>query len=336
MMAASLVTIAASGCASLGRHDGKPLVPARVLTQSGPYRIWTNEPIEADAPAVRELASLDRQVRRELALRPDPEAAPIEVYILDDERTYLHFLKFYYPELPARRAFFLARGDRRVVYTYFGGRLEEDLRHEATHALLNGSIPDLPLWLDEGLAEYFEVGEDREGLNREHLARLPADRAGGWAPDLAHLETLTDVREMTPRDYREAWAWAHYFLSGPEPNRAALLGYLADLKASNGAPTAGLAARLAAGDNGRIPAADGLLAYLDVIEARPTADSEVRTAASSSSSRKMVYRLQNPAGEPRARAPAERSSRQTSTPVVVVEPPPRRRGLVGAFLDLFR
>ena len=33
--------------------------------------------------------------------------------------------------------------------------------------------PDLPLWLDEGLAEYFEVDEERQGLNAEHLGRCP-------------------------------------------------------------------------------------------------------------------------------------------------------------------
>ena len=59
-----------------------------------------------------------------------------------------------------RRAFFLAQGSRQVVYTYFNPQLEVDLRHEATHALLHLAIAELPLWLDEGLAEYFEVPEE--------------------------------------------------------------------------------------------------------------------------------------------------------------------------------
>jgi hypothetical protein len=316
------VGLMACGCASLGRQDGKPLVPVQSLVRTGPYQIWTNEPLDAHAPAVRELTALDRQVRGELGLPTDPDAAPIEVYILDNERTYQHFLKIYYPELPMRRAFFLARGDRRVVYTYFGGRLEEDLRHEATHALLNGSIPELPLWLDEGLAEYFEVGEEQAGLNREHLARLPADRVNGWSPDLARLEALKDVRDMSPRDYREAWAWAHYLLAGPTANRAVLLEYLADLRTAQGEPEAGLSARLARSTDE--PESIGLIAHLDLIESRPAvavSDPEVRTAAS----RKMVYRLQNPAAESRTR-----------TVVVEPAPPPRRRGLIGAFFDLFR
>ena len=131
---------------------------------------------------------------------------------------------------PPRRAFFMAHGDRRVVYTFLGDRLEEDLRHEATHALLHVAVGVLPLWLDEGLAEYFEGPDGRQGVNSEHLARLPADLASGWKPDLARLETLKTVRQMTPRDYRESWAWAHYLLNGSESGKAALLDYLDGLR----------------------------------------------------------------------------------------------------------
>lgn len=119
--------------------------------------------------------------------------------MLNDRNAYTHFLKFYYPELPPRRAFFLAQGDRRVVYTYLSDRLEEDLRHEATHALVRGCYGDLPLWLDEGLAEYFETRADMLDIQDEHMARLPEDLKKGWIPDLPRLESLSDIHEMTPR-----------------------------------------------------------------------------------------------------------------------------------------
>ena len=164
-----------------------------------------------------------------LGLRVDASDHKIEVYILSDRKTYEHFLKFYYPELPQRRAFFIATNDRRVVYTFKGDRLEEDIRHEATHALLNKAVGEIPLWLDEGLAEYFEAMSPT-GLNREHLARLPEDQIAGWVPDLKRLEALKSVREMTPRDYREAWAWIHYLLEDSSDGHAALLAYLGELR----------------------------------------------------------------------------------------------------------
>ena len=236
----------ASGCATVRPPASSTLVPTQFQTRTGPYCVFTNSPIAADAPAIRHLKSLEDQIETTLGVRVPPGSDPIEVYILDSPEAFRHFLTFYFPELPARRAFFLAQGTRRVVYTYQGTRLEEDLRHEATHALLHAAVPDLPLWLDEGLAEYFEVDESKDGRNAEHLARLPDDFENGFVPDLKKLENLKDVRKMTPRDYRESWAWVHYALHGPPPVKAALLGFLADRRA--GTDDLALSRRLRAAD----------------------------------------------------------------------------------------
>ena len=52
-----------------------------------------------------------------------------------------------------------------MVYTYWGNRIQQDLRHELTHAILHSVLKDVPLWLDEGLAEYFEVPHGWKGVN---------------------------------------------------------------------------------------------------------------------------------------------------------------------------
>src|SRR5262249_31791802 len=108
----------------------------------------------------------------------------------------------------------------------------------------------------------FECPEGRDGLNPEHVGRLPADLAAGWSPDLARLEALRDVRQMSPRDYRESWAWVHYLLNGPAPGKAALLSYLADLRTRPDAHP--IPERL---DSGRA----GLLAHLERVRDRPVA-----------------------------------------------------------------
>ena len=216
------------GCATVKSPAAGSLVPTQFQTRTGPYCVFTSTPMATDAPAIRSLQSLERQLETSLGVRVPTGTEPIEVYILESPEAFRHFLMFYFPELPTRRAFFLAQGTRRVVYTYQGSRLDEDLRHEATHALLHAAAPELPLWLDEGLAEYFEVDEFREGLNAEHLARLPEDFQSGFMPDLKRLESLRDVRKMTPRDYRESWAWVHYLLNGPAAAKTDLLAFLAD------------------------------------------------------------------------------------------------------------
>jgi hypothetical protein len=263
-----LVSVGFVGCATLGGDPGQPLVPSRYQTRAGSFVVSTAHPVPPDGVEVRGLRSLERELGAGLGLRAPADQPPVEIYILRDRQAFAHFLTFYFPELPSRRAFFLAQGPRRVVYTFQNDRLDEDLRHEATHALLHASVGDLPIWLDEGLAEYFEVPEGREGLNPEHLARLPEDLEAGWRPDLARLETLQTVREMSPRDYRESWAWVHFLLNEPGPGRAALLAYLDDLR-STAAPAAPLSQRLA----GLAPGADRqLLAHLERVgTSAPTA-----------------------------------------------------------------
>ena len=296
----------AAGCATVKPPSNGALVPTQYQTRTGPYCVYTNTPMSAEAPAIRHLQSLERQVETALGVRVPPGSEPIEVYILDSPDAFRHFLTFYYPELPPRRAFFLAQGTRRVVYTYQGTRLEEDLRHEATHALLHAAVPDLPLWLDEGLAEYFEVDDSREGRNAEHLARLPDDFASGFTPDLKRLEALKDVRKMTPRDYRESWAWVHYLLNGPPAAKAALLGELADHR--GGADEKPLWRRLQAAD----PEAASRLA--SHVEATAAADRATAKTASNRDDEPTV-RFQDRPVEPR--------------------PVPRRRGPFGRFAGFF-
>ncbi|MHC5537661.1 DUF1570 domain-containing protein, partial [Singulisphaera rosea] len=243
---------------------GQSLVPTRHVVKAGPYAVYSNFPIPADAPAIRSLKSLEADLGSRLGIRVDSEEPPVEVYILNDRPSFDHFLKYYYPELPSRRAFFLAQGSQRVVFTFMGNRLEEDLRHEATHALLNVVYGDMPLWLDEGLAEYFEVPNGRQGVNSEHLTRLPSDLASGWKPDLPHLETLRSVRDMSPRDYRESWAWVHYLLNDSKPGKATLLNYMADYHKDP--RTLALSARLRNPD-GNAPRE--MVAHLDHVKVPP-------------------------------------------------------------------
>jgi hypothetical protein len=278
-LASTLVSWLLAGCATMGGQAAHSLVPTRYETRTGPYVVYTNAPIAPEAVAIRELQSLERELEAALGVRVEPGDHPIEVYILGDRPAFEHFLKFYYPELPSRRAFFLAQGERRVVYTYFGDHLKVDLRHEATHALLHVAAAELPLWLDEGLAEYFEDPAQR-GLNGEHLAKLPDDFKQGWTPDLRRLEAIKDVRLMSPRDYREAWAWVHYMLDGQKADKTALLGYLADLRTTRKSES--LSERLLA--SGENPGTK-LVAHIERLRPRPATSVQIETES--------TVRLQN-------------------------------------------
>ncbi|QDV35863.1 hypothetical protein [Tautonia plasticadhaerens] len=231
--------LAATGCSTLPTRDpaigstGNPLIPTRHQARVGAFRVSSNVPIEEDDPALEALAGLEGRLGRVLGLRAPDADPPIDVYILDDEHAFTTFLTFHHPELPTRRAFFLAAGEEAAVYTARGEHLEEDLRHEATHALLHRAGGEVPLWLDEGLAEYFEV--EPGTLAPEAVARfrkLASAYRDGWRPDLARLEALDDVAAMSPTDYREAWAWTLLLLHGP--GRDELVAHLDRLRTDPG------------------------------------------------------------------------------------------------------
>ncbi len=98
----------------------------------------------------------------------------------------------YHPEFPDRRAFFVEGDTQLDIYAYWGDRVAEDLRHEVTHGYLHTMVPHLPLWVDEGLAEYFEVPRGQQGLNPPHRDMLlQAAREQRWRPDMQRLEQLT-------------------------------------------------------------------------------------------------------------------------------------------------
>jgi hypothetical protein len=228
----------AVGCASLqpAAHPPElPPLPGKKQLRRGPYVFFSDSDLtrREHAALLKELEQLPEQIYRELQL-PDCTNV-ISVYLFADRQKFEQYMQAHFKDLPNRRAFFMAvrderRGNELAVYTYWGDRIREDLRHELCHALLHGVLKDVPMWLDEGLAEYFEVPADLHGLNYRHLSALRSCLAGDWTPDLARLERITEVKQMTPADYREAWAWTHMMLQGSPEVRNVLLNYLQELR----------------------------------------------------------------------------------------------------------
>ena len=123
--------------------------------------------------------------------------------------------------------------------------MAEDLRHEVTHAYLHAVVPNMPQWLDEGIAKYYEVPRGQRGLNRPLLDRLAARiEHEHWQPDLRRLEQFPATYNMTQDDYAEAWAWIHLLMESRPEALALLQNYLAELR-RDGAATP-LSARLPA------------------------------------------------------------------------------------------
>jgi hypothetical protein len=203
--------------------------PVRHSTEGDGFVIQTNFPLGRDAPLVQELNGLKVQIQQQLELPEQRDS--VTVYLFSDEPSYRRYMKSTWPNLPPRRAYFVGTSRELAVYSFHGAKVEEDLRHEFTHGLLHASLDSVPLWLDEGLAEYFEVrGADVGGPHRDHIRQLQKARSEGWNPSLYQLEQLSDFRRMTQRDYAEAWGWVHFMLHSDDQARIALISYVKDLQ----------------------------------------------------------------------------------------------------------
>src|SRR5262249_12804078 len=143
-------------------RPSKVSLPAKNSIRSDQLLIVSDIRLPGDHPLIQDLKSLRRQVSEELELPLGSK--PVMVYLFSNELEYTQYLRATFPGYPPRRAYFIQTpGKELAVYTWWGDRIQEDLRHEFTHGLLHAGLEAVPLWLDEGLAEYFEVAGARPG-----------------------------------------------------------------------------------------------------------------------------------------------------------------------------
>ncbi|MBI1749832.1 MAG: tetratricopeptide repeat protein [Acidobacteria bacterium] len=109
------------------------------------------------------------------------------------------------------------------------------LYHEYTHSLMALNFGTLPVWVGEGLAEFFghaEIGEKEAGTGRPSAYQLGLLQAKHLLP----IETLLTADKKSPYYneadktslfYAQSWALTHYFMLGDKGARQSqLLKYL--------------------------------------------------------------------------------------------------------------
>jgi len=208
--------------------------------QIGGFQIYADFRLRDQELLLGELLQLERDVITQLQLGPARE--PIHVFLFQSKRAYTDYMQRYFRGAPERRALFIKGTQPGWVFAYVNPKLGIDLRHECTHALLHSRLPMVPLWLDEGLAEYYEVSAEQRVSSSPHLKSMR------WAVrfhqhlELVDLADIRDVRKMGQAEYRSAWAWVHFMLHGSPEGRKQLLGYLHDIQ--NGLPPGQLSERL--------------------------------------------------------------------------------------------
>lgn len=97
--------------------------------------------------------------------------------------------------------------------------------HEGFHQYLDQIMPDPPVWLNEGMAEYFEMQEVESGkwqegqAHRHNLAVLERDGLIPMAQFIRLDHQTFREPEHTSRNYAQGWAFVHYLRNSTRENK---------------------------------------------------------------------------------------------------------------------
>jgi hypothetical protein len=216
----------------------------RVL-DSKHYRIHTDlDPRFAEELATRLDSMYEQYAHRLSEFRAGADGKTFEVYIFAKRADYMRLTGNRFPNtggvfMPARNllAAFLEGQGRDA--------LRRTLQHEAFHQFAHTALsPDLPLWLNEGMAQYFEegiwtgqyfaIGQVPPRRVRQLQEDMKAQRLLPFRTfmSLTHEEwgqNLTRDAERGATQYNQAWAMVHFLVhanNGREPYRPRLIQLL--------------------------------------------------------------------------------------------------------------
>jgi len=150
------------------------------------------------------------------------DMAPVQVIVFRESDLFRSYAPRWRGVTDELGGYFMPGSDRRrILFAERAGRTMAVAQHEYTHALLEASMPELPLWLNEGLAEYWSTFRVEDGVA---VAGTPVASHLDWLErnDLMPLDRLFRIEQGSP-DYHEgdrrgtfyaqSWALVHLLLT---------------------------------------------------------------------------------------------------------------------------
>ena len=158
----------------------------------------------------------------------------LDLRLLPDRNTFAAYRRRVAPGLKTNSGFYSSSRNEAVVRMRHADELTlEVVRHETSHLIAAALFGNLPKWLNEGLAEYFERMEV-DGLaktitpSRYFLKVLRKHQRGGTLPQLPQHLRLSRrqwLREDEKLRYAVGWSIVYHLMATPRGRRflAALL-----------------------------------------------------------------------------------------------------------------
>jgi tetratricopeptide (TPR) repeat protein len=147
---------------------------------------------------------------------------PLEIIAFRSQSEFLRFAPLWKGKPVEVSGFFQGADDRNFIALDLSANSPyETVFHEYAHLLLHANFPRIPIWFDEGFAEYFSSlrfnGKSVEyGNVPEHLPMILANSR--WMPVLDLLSTEQNSPTYNERDknslfYAQSWVTVHYIMS---------------------------------------------------------------------------------------------------------------------------
>jgi tetratricopeptide (TPR) repeat protein len=208
-----------------------------IKVETANFSVFSNADEAIARPVAESFEQLWQVLVQHFDVLPVASPVPTSVFVFD------FFTDAFLPYGPLRKgkpeasggAFFSGRSADYIAVVERDYRFPDhmDIYHDYVHSVLEAFVPELPLWLQEGLAEYYSVFDIEEGevhvgyrVNR-HIGWLRNKRlipfAELFAIDRASPEY--DEAERTGIFYAESWLLTHMLVTERENGRAEIAAY---------------------------------------------------------------------------------------------------------------
>jgi Tfp pilus assembly protein PilF len=207
---------------------------------AGEFRIYSNASDRATKDIAANLLRMREAIGKITRLNVHAPV-PTYVFIFKNERSFAPYRDALFQKKNASVSGVFS-SSRNANFIIFDSSAEQGadrvVYHELTHYFLRNTTPDLPLWVDEGLAEYyssFEVSGGKISIGRPIVAHVQWLREHTPLPLAEHFavtQKSPDYSEGTRQGsfYAQSWALIHYLLTGEDAKRKQLAQFLANLR----------------------------------------------------------------------------------------------------------
>jgi len=192
--------------------------------QSPHFSVVTNGSERQGRQLAYEFEAIRSVFEQTLRLRVE-SGKPFVVMAFKDEKSMRAAMPEYWEKKGRKHpgGGFLSGGDKTYAFIRLDAGEENTygiVYHEYTHMVLDLNVRSLPLWMSEGLAEFYgnsTIGDKEVSLGRPNAASIQTLREGRLLP-LAELFRVTfDSPHYTeaaraPMFYAESWALTHYLM----------------------------------------------------------------------------------------------------------------------------